>query len=414
MRKCVLRVAKIRDCLSFLCVSFERPAGHHNKNSARGERMNCPDFKAAFIRIGLATLLSTTAMQVVGQPEFPTPKGNFPVGRIDIEVLDQSRNEIFTEDESDKRRLLASVYYPASVQDGTAHTTYVPEYLMTALNFSTEQRAWPSVGYADVPISDGAYPVLMFSSGMGNMPFLYSSLLYDIASDGYVVVAIWHPYSVGTTAFPDGEVLRINETGVPAEVETLEQSLMELERIGVVWVADILKVADELEVWNGSHPLLQGHLDLERLGAFGHSFGGAASAQAAYQDDRIDAVINMDGTMFGNVATAGSKVPLLVLESDAPPPTDEMLSEAGITREELAAEKKILADSLNETLRLSKKSSSHTLEHGRHNAYMTDQLFISADLPPEQRSQRIGDIEPVAAYQQIRSWVSEFMVLHVQ
>lgn len=367
------------------------------------------------VKNGLLMMLgSALSLSAAGQPAFPEPAGPFAVGRADIEILDQARDEIFTEDPNDKRRLLVSVYYPAEVSPGTAHSSYVPEYVMSAFDFVEGPRAWLSQGYADVPIRDGSYPVLIFSPGLGNRTYGYSSLLYDLASEGYVIAALWHPYSTSGTAFPDGDVIQQSEAAVPAQVETLEESLAELERLGVVWVADVLTLADELEKWNSSHPLLQAHLDLDRLGAFGHSFGGASVAQAAYQDNRIDAVINMDGTMFGAVTTAGSRAPLLVLESDPPPPTDAMLAEIGVARELFDAEEKSMADALSETLRLSNISSSHKLERGRHNAYMTDQLFLTANLEREQRTQRVGDIDAAAAYQQIRSWVADFMALHVR
>ena len=360
-----------------------------------------------------ALLFLALSQVIVAQPVFPELTGPFDVGRIELDVLDEQRAETFTEEPEDKRRLLVSLYYPAEVPAGTARAGYVPEQLMTALSFTDEQRAWPSSGYADFPMREGSYPVLLFSPGLGNMTFLYSSLLYELASEGYVIAALWHPYSTSLTAFPDGSVLRRNDAGGVTGT-TLEEQMAELERLGIVWVDDLLFVRDQLAAWNATHPLLQGHLDLERMGAFGHSFGGAAALQAAHQDEGIDAVVNMDGTMFGEVARVGSRVPFLFLQSDPLPPTDEQLSEAGISREESDAEDKLQDDVRNETLRLSANATLRKLEKGRHNAYFTDQLFISAVLPPEERSRRLGDIDPASAFQQIRTWVSDFMALHVR
>ena len=38
-----------------------------------------------------------------------------------------------------------------------------------------------------------------------------------------------------------------------------------------------------------------GHLDLSRVGAFGHSFGGMAAAHACELDRRFEACLNEDG-----------------------------------------------------------------------------------------------------------------------
>ncbi|GBF77396.1 putative carboxylic ester hydrolase [Paenibacillus sp. 598K] len=43
-----------------------------------------------------------------------------------------------------------------------------------------------------------------------------------------------------------------------------------------------------------------GRLDLSRIGMFGHSYGGAASAQMLLKDPRIKAAMNMDGTLYGS------------------------------------------------------------------------------------------------------------------
>ena len=149
------------------------------------------------------------------------------------------------------------------------------------------------------------------------MTLSYSSLLYEIASRGFVVAALWHPYSTEVVAFPDGTVLRINAAGGVGGLPPAEQSA-KLGRLGLVWADDQRFVLDQLAAWNEQHPLLRGRLDLARVGAFGHSLGGAAAAQAAHVDARIDAAVNMDGAMFGTVATEGSRVPFLLIEAERP------------------------------------------------------------------------------------------------
>lgn len=58
-----------------------------------------------------------------------------------------------------------------------------------------------------------------------------------------------------------------------------------------------------------------GHLDLDKVGAFGWSRGGATSFQASVDDARIKVAVNIDGTMFGRpIEQTGSMRPLLLLE----------------------------------------------------------------------------------------------------
>lgn len=58
---------------------------------------------------------------------------------------------------------------------------------------------------------------------------------------------------------------------------------------------------------------LAGSLDLFRVGMFGWSLGGAASAQAMHDDPRIKAAVNMDGTFWGPLAQEGVNRPFLLL-----------------------------------------------------------------------------------------------------
>jgi predicted dienelactone hydrolase len=58
---------------------------------------------------------------------------------------------------------------------------------------------------------------------------------------------------------------------------------------------------------------LAGSLDLSRVGMFGWSLGGAASAQAMHDDPRIKAAINMDGRFWGPLAQEGVSRPFLLL-----------------------------------------------------------------------------------------------------
>jgi len=53
--------------------------------------------------------------------------------------------------------------------------------------------------------------------------------------------------------------------------------------------------------------------DLARVGVFGHSFGGAASAQALVNEPRFQAGANLDGSMFGDPVTSGVRQPFFMM-----------------------------------------------------------------------------------------------------
>ena len=360
----------------------------------------------------VALVACTPAAEQV-QPSFPDLTGPFDVGRLEIDITDAARDETFTDDPTDTRRLLVSVYYPATVPAGAAHALYgTPELVGAAPFFAGRRRdAWLSSSYTNVPAADGRFPVLLFSPALGSLPVFYSSLLNELASRGFVVAAIWHPYSTEVVAFPDGTVLRSNPAGGMSGVSVDEQDARRAQ-LGLVWAADQSFVLDRLAAWNEQHAQLRGRVDLERVGAFGHSLGGAAAAQAAHDDDRIDAAINMDGAMFGAVTTEGSRVPLLLLVGELPVLTDAAVQQAGMSREQADALIGAIANVWATTIARSRDARSQKLAGGKHNVFMTDVLF--SDLPEAQRAEQTGNADPAKAFDEISRWVGDFMAAHVE
>ena len=140
-------------------------------------------------------------------------------------------------------------------------------------------------------------PVLLFSPGGGMIKELYASQVEDLASHGYVVAAMTHSYDGFLALFPDKSYVAFDSRRWPRipSVEG-EANLNQLE-----WhTEDILVVLNHLDRINrrsSSHLPFAGHLDLTRVGAFGHSFGGVAAAHACQKEQRIRACLNQDGAM---------------------------------------------------------------------------------------------------------------------
>ena len=75
---------------------------------------------------------------------------------------------------------------------------------------------------------------------------------------------------------------------------------------------------DQLERLNASDPSgkFVGRLDLQRVGVFGHSLGGATALQFCHDDSRCKAGIDVDGAPLGSAAVEGVTQPFLFLLSD--------------------------------------------------------------------------------------------------
>jgi pimeloyl-ACP methyl ester carboxylesterase len=82
---------------------------------------------------------------------------------------------------------------------------------------------------------------------------------------------------------------------------------------GRTWRNDLTQVLDQLGVWNTTQRhLFCGRLNLDRIGAFGHSFGASAISIIAAYDKRLQAIVLIDG---GGRPEDARAIPALVLNS---------------------------------------------------------------------------------------------------
>lgn len=127
----------------------------------------------------------------------------------------------------------------------------------------------------------------------------------ELASQGFVVIGLDHR-TTAVSVFPDGEVVYgpSVDTTVPALLDDIRDR-----------AADERFVLDQITEWNTNDALFSGHLDLERVGAFGWSLSGATAAELCRTDVRCKAGVNMDGAFWN---TNQITTPFLMLHSDTP------------------------------------------------------------------------------------------------
>jgi pimeloyl-ACP methyl ester carboxylesterase len=132
-----------------------------------------------------------------------------------------------------------------------------------------------------------------------------------------VVVGFDVPYRTRVVVFPDGRVVarapqnNLDLVGGP-QADRLANELVR------AWSADTGFVLDQLERLNASDPSGQflGRLDLQRVGVFGHSLGGATALLFCHDDPRCKAGIDVDGALLGDVIDDGVTQPFMFLLSD--------------------------------------------------------------------------------------------------
>lgn len=256
--------------------------------------------------------------------QFPQPTGQFAVGMKSIYLVDHNRTESYAPTKEGFREFMVTAWYPT---DSTLLEAipYAPKYLLDSLKglFKPFEGVSESdlaeldvirvpVG-ADASIStqEKSFPLIVFSHGYHSSRFYYSSLCQELASHGYVVVAIDHTYDAGITELPDGKIIpwaRLTDAPDSSDAfyETFKTRL-------AIRTSDISFVLDC--VAKHSDPLFA-HVDINKIGIFGHSLGGEAALQAAAKDARIQAVAAMDFFPIGDLIKAEHQVPCMTLAAE--------------------------------------------------------------------------------------------------
>ncbi len=255
----------------------------------------------------------------------PAPTGPYAIGRMEYDWIDQSRIDVLAPHAGTKRELVVWSWYPAMRVPGAQSAPYLPQkweqlsdqqrgFLGQQLIQSSHSIQTHSIDHAPLATDATHYPVLIFEPGLGNMPTQYTTLLEDLASHGYIIFAITPTYSADVVVFPDGRVAEATPAGKLDTDTNLQAAGNQLVQI---WAKDVSFVMDQLGRLNATPGnLFSGHLDLARLGVFGHSFGGATAAQVCHMDARCKAGMDIDGDLFGDVVQTGLNKPFMVIQHD--------------------------------------------------------------------------------------------------
>ncbi|ANP51492.1 dienelactone hydrolase [Streptomyces griseochromogenes] len=341
----------------------------------------------------------------------PVPTGRFPVGEVTLHLADTSRHDPWHPAQDD-RELMVSVYYPTTRAAGrptapymlpraAAHFDSVTANDYLGMDVPRGRADWAAtVTHAaqGAPVAHGhrKRPVLLYAPGLGEPRTWGTTLVSDLASRGYVVVTVDNTYESPEVEFPDGSLATMVTPGGPDAF---------IRKALTIRDADTSFVLDQLgSVDSGRNPDVDGRplprglvgtLDLSRVGMFGHSLGGTATATAMDADPRISAGINMDGNLTNYdgtpmpVAEHGLTRPFLLMGKDGQ--TDTGPGWAAFRAH---------TPGWNRQLRL----------RGSEHASFTDaeSLLPQLGLAPVTLKHDIGTIAPAAAVRTNEAYVSAF------
>jgi dienelactone hydrolase len=265
----------------------------------------------------------------------PTLTGKFITGTQVYHLVDNARNEVHTSNPQDKRELVLQVWYPAEKDTTKPKAMYFQKEALPIIKSDLEALgkqkgldisssgfdylsaiSTNSLVSVPVTISQLNYPVVIFTPGFGMPVSFYTSILEELASYGYIVVAINHTYVTNPTILSDGRVIK--QSPLPDKSNEVD-----------IWVKDILFVITELAKLNQHDPrgLLTNKLNMEQIGIIGHSFGGSTALKVSAVDPRIKAGIDIEGKVYGEVKEYTLTKPFMFIQAYPEQSQEKVLEE---------------------------------------------------------------------------------------
>ncbi|MCA9572888.1 MAG: hypothetical protein KC656_33855, partial [Myxococcales bacterium] len=269
-------------------------------------------------------VLALSALPSICFPLFrlPIPSGPHPVGTRSL-VVPTGRPDPFR---PEPRVVALQVWYPAVHGAEGPLAPYVedPPMLAGLLGLLGLPRfvlghldRVPTVAVQNAAPASGAHPAVVFSPGRAGYRQEATGLCTDLASHGFVVVAVDSPSTSSGVRLPDG-VVGLDPRMVDASF---------VDRVVPIVAADLSDVRRQLPAIRGV-----GVVDTARVGVLGISLGGEAAAEACLDDPAFAACAVLDLWVSDRVARAGLRRPVLLLARDAETMRREGWAEEAVQR----------------------------------------------------------------------------------
>ncbi|CZR59971.1 uncharacterized protein PAC_09866 [Phialocephala subalpina] len=252
--------------------------------------------------------------------QLPKLLGPNPVGTRRIEVIDQGRLDPWAPKPTPRAPIL-QFWYPIERDKSLEAAPWLPP---NAAKWQEDDWEVPhgtlagiktrtfADGTAIFPLTENSTtPVLVFSPGSGALCAWYSGFLSSLASFGYTIIGVDHPYDSAPLERPNGElILQANTTDDIAFAA-------QVRKADVLWLAGQI-ARESLCRWLSSKTACEKRLGENiSLGVFGQSLGGT-TANLAMQDSTTlyKSSISIDGPFLKPLNQTGFHGPLFYMAAE--------------------------------------------------------------------------------------------------
>lgn len=230
----------------------------------------------------------------------PDPTGRFGVGSVTVELSAGPGGTAMP----------VSLYYP-SAGDGVGTTVRIAA-MINAFVHPTRARTWPGAPLARSP---AAHPLLLYFPSWFSRRHENSFTLANLASHGFIIASIDDIAHLAPQLGPDRDVQMAGiDDGSEDDFAASRSIAAERTRLEAGVGSAVLDRLMASENWGKG-------IDSRRIGAIGFSFGGGVAAEISRSDPRVRAVVNLDGSLFGDTQHRGIDSPFLTFFADNPFPT---------------------------------------------------------------------------------------------
>ena len=281
----------------------------------------------------------------------PMPTGKYAVGTKTFTIYNTRKEALDTKGDS-MRHIPARIYYPTSKNTTEGLTKAkslsrseamgIKKIFMIPLNYDKMEAAGEndSECYVDAPfIEDKKFPLIVFNHGYFSYIEGNSFLLIELASQGYVVLTVGHPYEGTGTDYDDGTYTIADKSlankmyhpywrGILAayKLTKYKGTLQEQAELFEEFQNKYCKfIGNRVDEWITDTNFAVEHakkefaqiLDLTNgIGIAGHSQGGAVAYKVCLTDPEYTCGINIDGGLFGDTQGLTMNKPFMQLSCE--------------------------------------------------------------------------------------------------
>lgn len=272
----------------------------------------------------LITLFTGVIAKMIPVFHLPNTTSNYSVG---------TQNFLLKGTKEDTRELKVKFWFPSSRTgnpDGiyTENPSESLDGLMGMPGFVFGHLKLVKTGTfkkAEVIENPNKLPLVLYSHGATSTNLDNTALLQQIASNGFIVVAIDYNFSFDAYGLSKAKASTLDFNTQKAFVTDL------IEKVVPKQVEDILFTLRE--VGDKNFPLFD-HIDFDNIALIGHSLGGTTAIDASLNLQGVKSIINIDGPINPR-SMDELALPLLYISSYSPHLSRNILEKKGVPDVEL-------------------------------------------------------------------------------